>query len=392
MGVSKTLKRIQLYYHWPRLRTDVKKFIKSCKACALTKSRTGTPPGLSKPLQIPESPFSEVMLDLIGPLSISNPGQYTHIAVCVEMLTRFIILGPLRGATAENLARFLIHNLYFVHGAPSKLIMDNASINRSDLLSQLAKGLGTQLAFIAPYNHQSNLVEVYNKQVQAVLSALVSDNPTGWHQLLPAAAFAINTSENFSTGFSPFYLTYGRTPQTPLEAPFDVVTLPDDYIRRLQSCRETVKFRLLESQEKTRTIFNKSHKPVTYKAGDLVMISYPQLAQDGVSRKLAPKYKGPYKITKQLSDLNYEVTPIDKEGKSQIVNIRRFKPFEERPADLIYSSDIQADFNIDPIVNENSEAIPDPDFPATVAPRQENTAEPNYRTRFKKPVYQQFKP
>lgn len=41
-----------------------------------------------------------------------------------------------------------------------------------------------------------------------------------WVDKLPMAEFAMNSTVSASTGFSPFFLLYGRTPVTPLTLDF----------------------------------------------------------------------------------------------------------------------------------------------------------------------------
>jgi len=52
--------------------------------------------------------------------------------------------------------------------------------------------------------------------------------------------------------------------------------------------------------------YDKNHRPKQYKEGDLVLVKFPFL-EAGKSSELAPKYRGPYKITKKINELNYEI-------------------------------------------------------------------------------------
>ncbi|OXA39906.1 Gypsy retrotransposon integrase-like protein 1 [Folsomia candida] len=100
-------------------------------------------------LDVPPRPWHTIAFDLIGPIHpASTPGNFQYICTAVDYLTRFVVM---RIADSETLARFLINHIYFIHGAPSVIICDNASINRSKLIEALTKGLGTTLRFTAPY-------------------------------------------------------------------------------------------------------------------------------------------------------------------------------------------------------------------------------------------------
>jgi hypothetical protein len=49
-----------------------------------------------------------------------------------------------------------------------------------------------------------------------MLRAYIHPSQTDWDEHLLAAEFAYNNSVNASTGFTPFYLTNGQHPRTPL--------------------------------------------------------------------------------------------------------------------------------------------------------------------------------
>lgn len=52
--------------------------------------------------------------------------------------------------------------------------------------------------------------------MEQVLRCFVNSNGEDWEDKLPLAEFAMNSSESAATGYSPFFLLYGRTPVTPL--------------------------------------------------------------------------------------------------------------------------------------------------------------------------------
>eukprot|EP00955_Chlamydomonas_euryale_P021670 228934-Chlamydomonas_euryale.AAC.1 len=55
-----------------------------------------------------------------------------------------------------------------------------------------------------------------NRTLEDMLRAFVSPHHDDWDELLVNAEFAYNDSVNRTTGFTPFYLNYGRHPHTPL--------------------------------------------------------------------------------------------------------------------------------------------------------------------------------
>lgn len=53
VGVSKTLRRLQVNFYWNGMHNDIKTFIAQCSTCQKTKYETKRPAGLLQPLPIP---------------------------------------------------------------------------------------------------------------------------------------------------------------------------------------------------------------------------------------------------------------------------------------------------------------------------------------------------
>lgn len=86
-------------------------------------------------------------------------------------------------------------------------------------------------------------------------------------------------------------------------------------------------------------------KPIQYKVGDLVRIER-QVPATGSSRKLVPKFQGPYKVTKVYDHDRYQVedTPMTRKGNkrySTVIAVDKIKPWLSfsRPHDNILSED-----------------------------------------------------
>ena len=79
------------------------------------------------------------------------------------------------------------------------------------LNEELMKLSGTDYCVTSAYHPQSNgLCERLNQTLQNILLKRVNENQDDWDVLLPAALFAIRTSKQKSTQYSPFQLMFGR--------------------------------------------------------------------------------------------------------------------------------------------------------------------------------------
>jgi hypothetical protein len=60
-----------------------------------------------------------------------------------------------------------------------------------------------------------------NRTLEEMLRPYVSPSQDGWDLKLPCAEFAVNNATTAATGFSPFYLNYGRHPRGPATGVMD---------------------------------------------------------------------------------------------------------------------------------------------------------------------------
>ena len=91
------------------------------------------------------------------------------------------------------------------------------------------------------YRPSSNgAVERVHRTINAIFAKFVDDNQRNWCELTPYVTFAYNTSYNFSTTFSSFYLLYLREARIPIDLAIVNVgeTVPadwDDYATEMRN-------------------------------------------------------------------------------------------------------------------------------------------------------------
>jgi len=61
------------------------------------------------------------------------------------------------------------------------------------------------------------IVERLNRTILSMLATTVKDHGEEWENHLAKVCFAHNTSTHKSTGFTPFYLIYGRQARIPID-------------------------------------------------------------------------------------------------------------------------------------------------------------------------------
>lgn len=74
-SVDKTLEKIMAVYWFPKMRSFVKKYVRSCLECTYAKAKGGKRPGFLHPIEKVDNPFDTVHIDHVGPFVRSKRGN-----------------------------------------------------------------------------------------------------------------------------------------------------------------------------------------------------------------------------------------------------------------------------------------------------------------------------
>ena len=146
LGINKTYHRILQHFFWPGLKSDVKSFCKSCHTCQLVgKPNQNTPVAPLKPIPAVGEPFSQVLIDCVGPLPKSKSGnQYLLTIMCAS--TRFPEAIPLRNIKAKTIIKPLI-KFFILVGLPKTVQSDQGSNFMAGVFQQVMQQLGIKRTY-----------------------------------------------------------------------------------------------------------------------------------------------------------------------------------------------------------------------------------------------------
>ena len=84
-------------------------------------------------------------------------------------------------------------------------------------MDQVLKQLGIERIFSAPYHPQSNgKLEVFCKYLKPTLKKLCEKDPSKWVNYINHILASYRVTPNLAAAEMPFFLVYGRDPNSPL--------------------------------------------------------------------------------------------------------------------------------------------------------------------------------
>ncbi|UYV72119.1 hypothetical protein LAZ67_9001873 [Cordylochernes scorpioides] len=338
LGVARTMYRIKSKYFWPSMLKDVSEFVKTCHLCQSRKGSNQLPSGLLQPIPPANFPFERIGIDFVGPLP-STKNRKKWIIVLTDYYTRYAETRAVSEATVKEVSKFLVEDIFLRHGAPQYLISDRGSQFTSNLMKEVMKTCKIKHCFTTSYHPQTNgLTERLNRTLINMLSMYVNTDQKNWDEILPFITHAYNTTIQETTGYSPFFLMFGREPTSLLDDRNISVDIDkddyDEYIKhhldKINRTRKLVINNTIKTQERMKKNYDKKHMERSYEPGELVAVWTP-IRKIGKCEKLLRKYFGPYRIIKKLSNVNYLIEPKDNPGQDPlIVHVSRLKPYFER--------------------------------------------------------------
>ncbi len=332
-GIFKTYKRIQEVAFWPGMWSDIKQFVKRCVKCQTLKSDQRKPAGKMQKINSTR-PNQLLGVDIMGPLPRST-NQNEYLLGFVDYFTRWVEMFPIRSATAQTVANVFRKEILTRWGVPDFLISDRGTQFVSAIFKEVCEHWNVTPKLTTAYHPQTNMTERINRTLKSMIAVFVDDNHKKWDQYLPEIRFAMNSAVQETTGMSPAELHLGRKLQGPMDKLLKGEShdlSPDashyDTVYHLKQLQRRAKENSKKAHQRQLRNYNKNRRDMSFKERERIwMRNFPQSsAKDHFTAKLAPKWKGPYRVIHQMGPVNYKIALESRGEDVRVVHVCNLKP------------------------------------------------------------------
>ena len=213
-GFKKTFARVSRHFLWPKMWGQVRDFVRTCVGCQKAARKDNAKAPL-QPLPCVAEPFEKVAFDLVGPLPKSSSG-YRYLLTVMCLYTKFPEAIPLRRVDNHTVLDAMME-VFSRYGLPKVILTDQGSVFTSKLTRHMCKIFEVHKVRTSPYHPQSDgALERWHACLKGMLKRAEIDLKC-WDKQLKYMLFAYRDTPHCVTGFSPFYLMYGRDIRGPLE-------------------------------------------------------------------------------------------------------------------------------------------------------------------------------
>ena len=201
----------------------------------------------------------------------------------------------------QGVAQLYFRHLFPWFGIPKRIISDRDPRFTSNFAKAVCKATGIQQNISTAFHPRTDgQTERMNCWIEDYLRQFVIGRQNNWSALLPVAEFAHNSWKHEHTKHTPHELITGTNPSASITDPGDSVPAAQERLTQLQEARSDAQ-KALQRRIKPLTL------PRSFVIGDKVWLDARNLKIKAPSKKLSPRRYGPYRITRQVSPVTYQL-------------------------------------------------------------------------------------
>ncbi|XP_046564513.1 uncharacterized protein LOC124273317 [Haliotis rubra] len=196
---------------------EIENHVSQCYKCIRRKRGTTVK---AQPVSIKTTqPLELVCMDFLT-LEPSNGGQQC-ILVVTDHFTRYAQAYPTKKMTAQTTAEVFFKNFVVNYGLPKRIHSDQEANFQENLMKDLCNLTQIDQSRTTPYNAMGNgQCERFNRALLNMLGTLDASEKKDWKSHVGPLMRTCNSTRHETTGYSPFFLMFGRQPRLPVDLAF----------------------------------------------------------------------------------------------------------------------------------------------------------------------------
>jgi len=313
-NIDKLFATLKRSFTFERAYTRTLKHIQGCHRCSLLHHQRRPAVAPLKAIKV-TGLFEQLSVDLINYSKPSKAG-HRNIFAAVDMLTGYLIIAPMKTASAAECLEVFVERVMSRISAPISTHVDRGTSWLAEFQQAMTQ-LGIKLYRSSSKNCRSNgMVERINGLIHQKLRSF-NANHENWHEFLPLVEASINFSVHTRLGLSAYEIVYGSKPRwsidnllsnegnDKIQPRFDNTekSVFNQLMKRVDNVREDIKLKREKAREVYTTYYNQKQKVVnpTYTVGNIVYLRKCDIRPS----KLDLKYSGPYTVNKVYNSEKY---------------------------------------------------------------------------------------
>ena len=282
-GQRHSLSLMQERFWWPGMAHDLWNCIKNCGRCR--KFEAAPPIAPLKPLTCsgPEELLCMDFTSIEETVPLQQEPVIRNVMVMQDHFSKYVVAYVVKDQTACTATETLRNGYFGLFGTPAHLISDQGKAFTGHLIANLCELYEVQKLRTSLYHAQTNgQVEQMNQTIIHMIGNLEQDKKARWYEHLPEMLAAYNGTRSTVTGYSPYFLLFGRKARMPVDYLFPTLCNSPHQTRMEESVAAMQKrlkeafavARHLTSQEAVKQWCYYDHKAgaVALQPGDVVMV------------------------------------------------------------------------------------------------------------------------
>ena len=232
------------------------------------------------------------------------------ILVVTDHFTRYAQCYVTSNQTALTVAKTLVDKFFTIYGWLDKILTDRGMSFENYLFHDICEMAKIKKLCTGSYRPQTNgQCERFNKTLLNMLGTLPNDVKKRWQDWVPTLTHAYNCTTSKVTGYSPYFLIYGRQPRLPIDIKY-VVNITDSYSdcksyatkleHHLKWAYEAAQRHIDKETSRYKEYYDRNFCCVALRDGDLVLV---RINKFGTDCKIVDKWEqDPWEVLSHKED------------------------------------------------------------------------------------------